>query len=627
MNFKPQDTKYIPLYLLAVSQKEFFIMNKLYYLIFGIVCLTSAVRSQDTRLAEQYYQDGEYEKAGILFQKLLDQSRANTHFFNRLTDCLIYQDKIEDAEALVKKQLKAFPDESANYVVYGTLLEKKGQQDLAKEQYKKAIDKLPSDRSRITSLAGGFINLSKYDLAISAYEKGMKMFNDKNMFPYLIADMYRRKGDMPKMIEYYLISLNADPQRAITIQSMFQRSFQPSDYLELQKQLYAHIQASPQEIHYPEMLQWALLQSKDYLGALRQARALDLMLGENGSRIFQIGQIAESAREWDAAIKAYEYITKEKGPQNSFYIESKKEALVCKRNKIKLSANTNTLQELQGLERDYEIFIAEFGKNRSSAALIIEYAELEALYINNMPKAIKILDELINLPNIPRNTLAQAKLNLGDYYLIQNEPWEATLLYSQVDKAFKEDQLGEEARYRNAKLSYYNGDFTWAQKQFDILKSATSRYISNDAIDLSVFIIDNMKGDTVAEALEYFAAAELLNFQNKHDAALEKLDSILFIFPNHDITDDVLYQKAHIYAQLKKWSDAIPLYETLIEKHKEGIRCDNALYELAEIYDHKLNQKDKAKELYEKLFIDFSNSTFAVDARKRFRVLRGDKIQ
>ncbi|MGB2735933.1 MAG: tetratricopeptide repeat protein [Saprospiraceae bacterium] len=594
---------------------------------FLLIACTTILSGQDARLAEQYFQDGEYEKAGILFAKLLDQNKNQNYYFNRLTDCLIYQDKTAEAETLVKKQLKSFPDEAGNYVVYGNLLEKMGQPDAAAEQYKKAIDKLPNDRSKITSLAGNFINMSKFDFAIAAYEKGMKVFNDKNMFPYLLADMYRRKDDVPKMIEYYLISLDADPQRDVTIESIFQRTFQPSDYLELQKQLYAAIQDAPRAIHFAEMLQWAMLQSRDYLGALRQARALDKMLDENGSRIYQIGQIAKSANEWDAAVKAFEYLTKEKGPQNSFYVEAKKDALACKRNKIKLSASPTTMDELKVLEQDYESFIQEFGKNRASSVLIIEYAELVALHLNNIPKAIAILDELIHLPNIPRPAAAQAKLNLGDYYLVQGEIWEATLLYSQVDKAFKEDQLGEEARFRNARLTYFNGDFEWAQKQFDILKSATSRFISNDAIDLSVFILDNMAGDSVSVPLQYYAQAELLGFQNKHQAALEKLDSIVFLFPNHDIVDDVLYLRAKIYSQLKQWDQAIPIYQTIIEKYKEGIRCDNALFELAEIYDFKLNEKEKAKSLYETLFMDFSNSTFAVEARKRFRVLRGDKIQ
>jgi tetratricopeptide (TPR) repeat protein len=317
---------------------------------------------------------------------------------------------------------------------------------------------------------------------------------------------------------------------------------------------------------------------------------------------------------------------KRKGPQSSFYVDSKKEGLACKRNKVKQSASPTSHDELIAIEQDYESFITEFGKNRNSSPLILEYAELEALHLNNIPKAISILDELIHLPNLPRPTLGQAKLNLGDYYLIEGDNWESTLLYSQVDKAYKEDQLGEEARFRNARLSYFSGDFTWAQKQFEILKNATSRYISNDAIDLSVFISDNLK-DSVNAPLQYFAEAELLSFQNKHDEALEKLDSIIFLFPNHDIVDDVIYQRARIYSSLKKWEQAIPLYETVVEKYKEGIRCDNSLFELAEIYDFKLNDKEKAKNYYEKIFIEFSNSTFAVEARKRFRVLRGDKLQ
>lgn len=590
------------------------------------LCLSFFISAQDSRLAEQYFQDGEYEKAGVLFTRLLEQNKSQSYFFNRVIDCLIYQDKMAEAETLVKKQLKAFPDEAGNYVVYGNLLEKMGNPTQADEQFKKSIDKLPLDRNKINSLAGTFINLAKYDLAIAAYEKGMKGFNDHDMYPYLLADMYRRKGDISKSIQYYLMSLDADPQRAVTIQSIFQRSFTPNDYIELQKQLYGAIQSSPQGLHYMEMMQWAMLQSRDYNGALRQAKSLDKLLDENGSRIYQLGQIAKNANEWDAAIKAFDYITKEKGPQNSFYVEAKKEGLVCKRNKVKLSASPTTRDELVTIEHDYESFLQEFGKNRNSSPLIIEYAELEALHLNNIPKAIAILDELIKIPNLPRTTLGQAKLNLGDYYLIQGDNWESTLLYSQVDKAFKEDQLGEEARFRNARLSYFNGDFTWAQKQFEILKNATSRYISNDAIDLSVFIQENTK-DSVNVPLQYFGQAELLAFQNKFDEALNKLDSIVFLFPNDDIVDDVIYQRARIYSSLKNWEQAIPLYQTIIDKYKEGIRCDNALFELAEIYELKLNDKEKAKSLYEKIFIDFSNSTFAVEARKRFRILRGDKLQ
>jgi TolA-binding protein len=258
--------------------------------------------------------------------------------------------------------------------------------------------------------------------------------------------------------------------------------------------------------------------------------------------------------------------------------------------------------------------------------LIIEYAKFEALYLNNLDKAISILEEVKVYAGLKPAIVSNIKLDLGDYYLIKNDIWEATLLYSQVDKAYKEGLLGERARYRNALLSYYRGDFEWAQQQFDILKSATSKLISNDAIDMSVFITDNLGLDTTAVPLQLYAESELLLYQNKFEETFAKLDQIIKEFPEHGLKDDILYLKARIYSKRKRYSDAILYYTQIIENHKEEIRCDNAIWELAELYQFNLKQLDKAQVLYEQLFLEFSNSTFAVEARKRYRELRGDTL-
>jgi tetratricopeptide (TPR) repeat protein len=269
----------------------------------------------------------------------------------------------------------------------------------------------------------------------------------------------------------------------------------------------------------------------------------------------------------------------------------------------------------------------EFGRNKRSASIILELAEFEAFYLNDIDKAIQLLAELIEYPSMNRYTLASAKIRLADFYLMQGEVWEATLLYSQVDKEFKEDVMGHQARYRNAKLSYYAKEFEWAQAQFDVLKASTSRLISNDAIDMSVFIMDNLGLDTTAVPLELYADAELLVFQNRFEEAFEKMETISLRFPAHGLQDDVLYLKAQIYKKQNKYEAAVEVYQQIIEKHAEEIRADNALFELAELYETQLNDLEKAKSLYETLFIDFSGSTFAVEARKRYRILRGDDIQ
>jgi tetratricopeptide (TPR) repeat protein len=346
---------------------------------------------------------------------------------------------------------------------------------------------------------------------------------------------------------------------------------------------------------------------------------------ENGMRIFQLGEIAANDGAYDAAIMAYDYIVEEKGTNSSFYLDAKRSALRCRRLRLTEGYDYNQ-EELLELEQMYSSFLEEFQNNPNTGEIVLEYAELEGLYLNNLEKATSLLQDLIELPNLNLYVQSEAKLDLADYYLINGEIWEATLLYSQVDKLFKDDLLGHEARFRNARLSYFNGDFQWAQSQFEILKASTSKLIANDALDLSVFIMDNLGLDTTTEALELYSQAELLVFQNQFDNAFTKLDTLRSSFPSHTLQDDVAYLKANIYKKLRDYEKAAEYYQEIVENHKEEIRADNALYELAQLYDKQLDNKEKAMELYEKLFIEFNSSVLAVTARKRFRELRGDSI-
>jgi TolA-binding protein len=196
-----------------------------------------------------------------------------------------------------------------------------------------------------------------------------------------------------------------------------------------------------------------------------------------------------------------------------------------------------------------------------------------------------------------------------------------------VDKSYKEEILGQEARFKNAKLAYYNGDFQWAQAQFDVLKASTSKLISNDALDLSVFIMDNLNLDTTADAITLYAGAELLVFQNRFEEAIARLDTLRLNFPEHSLQDDIFYLLAQIAEKRSDFVRAAALYQKIADDYKEDIRADNSLFALARLYEFRLNAPEKAQALYEKIFMEYSGSVFAVDARKRYRILRGDKVQ
>jgi tetratricopeptide (TPR) repeat protein len=588
------------------------------------LCLTAFAQQDEQRLADQYFQDGEFEKSAILYEKLYNASNSD-YFFTKFTESLLALNQYQRCEDAIKKDLKKNPKNIHLYVAYGNLLERQGKTEEAKEQYERAIKKLPTERFFIARVADAFADLTKYDYAIETYEKGGDIIKDKYIFSYYLADLYKRKGDIPKMITNYLNSLNANPGSLGTIKTYFQRYLGESDYNELQTQLYARIQETDEATHFPELLSWVFMQRKDYKNALRQMKAIDRKLNENGARVFNLANIAADDKDYDSAVAAYEYIITEKGKENSFYIDAKHELLNAKKRKL-TEGYTYTKEDLLGLEQDYEVFLTEFGKKATTAPILLELSNLEAVYLNNLPKAIDILKETIDFPGISPMLQAQAKIALGDDYLMQDEVWEATLLYSQVDKAFKDDLLGQEARFRNARLAYFNGDFQWAQAQFNVLKASTSKLIANDALDLSVFIMENSGLDTTTAPLKLYSEAELFVFQNKFEAAFLKLDTLNKNFPEHSLDDDVLYLKAQVCLKKRDYPKAAELFQKIITNYPEEIRADNSLFALATLYENQLNDKEKAKAMYEKIFTDYSGSTFAVDARKRFRKLRGDTL-
>jgi tetratricopeptide (TPR) repeat protein len=485
---------------------------------------------------------------------------------------------------------------------------------------------MPGDVGIISRIGSSFATLAKYDLAIEAYEKGEKLINRPNTFSYNLADLYRRKGDNVNMINSYLNSIDRFKKDLNNLINTLQRYLDDDGYIELQKQLYERIQKDESNDLYKEMLAWTFIHRKEYNKAFRQARSIDRINDENGGRVFEVAEIAYNDKEYEVAINAYQYITETKGENSSYYLDAKRGLLNAKKKKI--TGNYDyTKEDLISLKVEYNSFLDEFGRNRQTALLMSELADFEALYLNDLDTAIVILKEMIEFAGVDKYIVANAKLNLADYMLMQGDVWESTLLYSQVDKEMKEGVLGERARFRNAMLSYYRGDFEWAQEQFDILKTATSKLISNDAIDRSVFIMDNLGLDTTPVPLQMFAISEQLIFQNRFDEAFDKMDSILILFPKHGLEDDILYNKANIFRKQKKYETAIAAYDSIIVNYPEEIRADNAIFELAELYDKVLQQPEKAKSLYETLFLDFSGSTFAVEARKRFRILRGDDLQ
>jgi outer membrane protein assembly factor BamD (BamD/ComL family) len=210
--------------------------------------------------------------------------------------------------------------------------------------------------------------------------------------------------------------------------------------------------------------------------------------------------------------------------------------------------------------------------------------------------------------------------------VLKTEPWEATLIYSQVEKSEKDSPLGYDAKLRNAKLAYFRGDFELAREVLDILKQATTREIANDAMDLSLLILENTGEDSTESGMKAYAAIELLLFQHQDTQALTSMDNMLKDLKGNSLEDDVLFLRAKTYLRMGDVDKAIKDLETIHEKFAIEILGDDALYTLAKVYQDNLNQGSKAMKLFQELLTKYPGSIYGADARKRFRNLRGDAI-
>ncbi len=583
-------------------------------------------KSDDEKLAAEFIKSKDYEKAVVLYEKLYNEKETQ-YYYTYYLFCLTELQDYKTALKTIRKQKRKNPARLRYLVDEGYIYSLSGDQSKAKKMYDEALKSLSADRNQIRDLANAFNYRGQTDYAIKTYKEGRKLLSDYP-FNLELARIYDRLGNSQDMINEYLNLLEFDISKMELVQARLQTSINKDPENEksdvLRKELLRRVQKNPEKTFYSEMLIWFSVQQKDFDMAFLQAKSLDRRLNEDGFRVYDLGYVCVSNESYDVAIDAFSYLLS-KGAANTYYLDARIGLLNARYLKV-TNRFDYTHQDLLDLENEYLITLEEFGENSSTVPIMRYMAHLQAFYLDNIDEAKALLDKAVSIPNVPFSLKAECKIELADILLFSGDVWEATLLYSQVDKDFKNDALGHLAKLKNAKLSYYIGEFGWAKAQLDVLKAATSKLIANDAMDMALLISDNIDMDSSYTALSYYSKADLLVYRNKFEQALLTLDSVQMVSLWHPLFDEVLYKKAEIKLKQGKFSQADSLLSKVVEMYPEDILADNALMKRAELYENQFKDISKAMELYEKILTDYPGSLFVVEARKRFRNLRGDMI-
>ena len=370
-------------------------------------------------------------------------------------------------------------------------------------------------------------------------------------------------------------------------------------------------------------MSWLFIQSKNFNAAYSQIVSLEKRFNGDGYRVYDLATICMENNAFEAARKCYNYLMNI--PNSEYVIEAQRGLLNTRYLEITTNRNYNE-EEINTTISEYEQAVARFGKQPKMQAIIIEFAHILAYYAGKTEKSIAVLTDAISINGLTDMQKAQIKMQLADIYVLGDDIWEASLLYMQVDKDFKFEAIGNEAKYKNARIFYYDGEFNYAQAQLNVLKESTSKLIANDAIQLSVAITDNFGLDSNFQAMFWFAQSELLIEQHKYKEAFNLMDSIRINFPYHSLADEMLMRKGKAMEMQGKWQDAVAYYEDVLTFHPRDILADDALFRIADIKETILGDKEQALAYYKRLLIDYKSSLFGAEARKRVRILRGDQF-
>lgn len=597
-------------------------MKILFILLIFLMPFGVQAQQSDSQLAYSYYQQKEYDKAAELFLQLYQRSRSSNYLDYHII-CLINGKQYDKAEEVLKKFLKTDNNNKDFLINLGYIYQQQGKTKKALEYYEKAVKKLIPHTSDINNLAYRFKNIREYGWAIKTYLQGREILKQPHAFLSELGEAYMLERDYENMLTLFIENLKLKPQDLPNLISKlsYARSYDIVNNIDIViEQKLTQLFAQPDYLPvFDELAVWYGLQKKNFSDALQHAILLNQKATENKLYIFlNIAREAGRDHNYPVASTAYNKILETGKENNDLYQTARKELLGCQYQELQYQKVTG--KEYQPLVEACEKYMQEYGYNSSNVDIAILLADMYAYQLEKTDSADHILARSTKIRRLNYTTLSQLKSKRADLLAFINNPWEATILYTQIEKSNPNNDIGYEAKLKKAWLAYYTGDLLWAKAQFDVLKGSTTKLISNDAIQIAHFIHMNYDTDEDNGELERMARTEYLIYRKKDKEAFMALDSLINE-SKPGIADYATLVKARVLSNKTRYDEAANLLLRLKEHSGQTYIRAEAVFRLAELRSIQKNTL-QAKELYKLLVAEYSGSVYSVEAGRLYREMK-----
>jgi tetratricopeptide (TPR) repeat protein len=617
----------------------------LLFLLFSLLLIVPESRAQQRntdirfQLAQSYERAGDYESAVKIYEELYAKDSSNYVVFDALKRGYTQTKRYQKAVDLVDRMLVGQPKNVALLSDLGSLYNHLSDERAADSCWNRAIEVDPKTEMTYRIVANSMTQSRVFEPAIKVYLRGRAALGKPTSFASDLAFLYGVVLNYPGATDEYLTMLKQDPNQLGSIEGRISSFTGRMDGLNAStSEIENASKKSPDDLQLLQLLSWIYLEGKKFDQAFDVYKKIDALEKAGGNELFNFAERALRERAFDASAGAYqEVITKY--PQFSQMTDAKfgyarclEESSAAKdtlslfgpHNPLTAHDDKNAVdQPFVGALAAYKGIVAAYPNTEVAARSLLRVAHISFDRFFNIDDANSALDEMEKHYNGFHPMILEARLLRGDVLLAKGDLDGAAKEYgSLATYRVVPGEYQEAAAFKLAEIDYFNGKFADATTKLTALSKNPNSDITNDALELMLFIQTNSQpSDT---ALKAYVHAELLQRRRKFDDAVAAYDDLAKVYPQSTLVDELLMNKGDALAQMRKFPDALAAYGKLQTDFPESSVLDKALIKSAMIYRSGLNDKQKAIESYQTLLVKFPGSIYCSEARQAIRELRGD---
>ncbi len=575
-----------------------------------------------------------------IYEQLYHGDSTNMIFFDALRRAYMQAKRYPDVVAMTQDWLKTQPNDLALIAELGRVYSYMSDDGKANAAWDRAIAISPQNENTYRVVASIMLEGRLFDKAVQVYLRGRKALGKPMLFAADLAYLYTTVLNYPEATREYLNLLKSDKTQFMFVEGHVAiYTVRPEGLAAAVSVVEQASKSDPDNAMLLDLLSWLYMEGRNYDKAYAIERAVDEKTNMKGNRIYVFAERALREHAVSAAANAFQTVISKYPsfplmPQAKYGYARTLEDSSAKQDTFHLFRGGAVLPGTPASESEpafkgaiaaYRSIVNEYPNTEIAARALLQIARLMYDRFFNLDEARSALETLRKQYASFASTATEGEFLLGDVSLAGGDLSKSEASYSAVVKSHVGGRdMDDRATFRLAQLAYFRGHFSDATRALGELSKNPGSNITNDALDLLLFIQENLKADSVA--LTQYAQAELLHQQHKLSESLAAAEEIRKKYASTPLIDETLMNIGDLFTEMGRYPEAVAAYDSLAADFPESIVLDRALLKIARIHERGLHDTAKAIEAYQQLLVKYPTSIYCSEARKQIRVLRGDTL-